>query len=86
MFIGGNMNEEIDQIIKNNTINYIGNLVLNNHEISILDRYNINYKNCSDMKELMFILEEYLNDIDSDEIEDILMSISERDYYKNSNK
>lgn len=86
MFIGGNMNEEIDQIIKNNTINYIGNLVLNNHEISILDRYNINYKNCSDMKELMFILEEYLNDIESDEIEDILMSISERDYYKNSNK
>lgn len=80
------MNEEIDQIIKNNTINYIGNLVLNNHEISILDRYNINYKNCSDMKELMFILEEYLNDIESDEIEDILMSISERDYYKNSNK
>ena len=38
------------------------------------------------MKDLIFLLEDYLNDIEDNELEEILMSISERDYYKNSNK
>lgn len=77
---------EIDKIINDNSINYIDNLILNNYEISILDKYNINYKKCNDMKDLIFVLEEYLLNYNIDEIEDILISISERDYYSNTNK
>lgn len=77
---------EIDKIINDNSINYIDNLILNNYEISILDKYNINYKKCKDMKDLIFVLEEYLLNYNIDEIEDILISISERDYYSNTNK
>lgn len=81
-----NMDEEINKIINDNSINYVGNLILNNHEISILDRHDIDYKKCIDMKDLIFLLEDYLSDIEDNELEEILMSISERDYYKNSNK
>ena len=80
------MDEEINKIINDNSLNYVDNLILNNHEISILDRYDIYYKRCVDMKDLIFLLEDYLNDIEDNELEEILMSISERDYYKNSNK
>ena len=80
------MDEEINKIINDNSLNYVDNLILNNHEISILDRYDIDYKKCVDMKDLIFLLEDYLNDIEDNELEAILMSISERDYYKNSNK
>ena len=81
-----NIDEEINKIINDNSLNYVDNLILNNHEISILDRYDIDYKRCVDMKDLIFLLEDYLNDIEDNELEEILMSISERDYYKNSNK
>lgn len=77
-----NYENMINKIINDNSLNYIDNLILNNHEIQVLEQYNINYKNCKDMKELLFILEEY----EDEEIDEIIMSISERDYYKNSNK
>lgn len=77
-----NYENMINKIVNDNSLNYIGNLILNNHEIQVLEQYNINYKNCKDMKELLFILEEY----EDEELDEIIMSISERDYYRNSNK
>jgi len=77
-----NYENMINKIVNDNSLNYIGNLILNNHEIQVLEQYNIDYKNCKDMKELLFILEEY----EDEEIDEIIMSISERDYYRNSNK
>ena len=77
-----NYENMINKIVNDNSLNYIGNLILNNHEIQVLEQNNINYKNCKDMKELLFILEEY----EDEEIDEIIMSISERDYYRNSNK
>ena len=32
-----NMDEEINKIINDNSLNYVDNLILNNHEISILE-------------------------------------------------
>ena len=77
-----NYENMINKIVNDNSLNYIGNLILNNHEIQVLEQNNINYKNCKDMKELLFILEEY----EDEELDEIIMSISERDYYRNSNK
>lgn len=71
-----------------NSLQKVGNLMLTNKEISILDRYEINYKNCKSLKEVLFLLEDIINDMDivDDELELISQSIAERDYYQNTNK
>lgn len=64
-------------------------LMLTNKEIEVLKRYEINYKSCSSLKEIIYKIEDILNesfDIDDSELEAISFSISERDYYLNTNK
>ena len=86
------MEYDIDSIInemdfKSNSINDINGLLLTNREIEILDRYNINYKKCISLKEVIYLIEEIINEEeDSTELELISQSISERDYYQNTNK
>lgn len=71
-----------------NMLKRYGNLLLQNNEIKVLDRYNINYKNCHNMSELIYLIEEYLNNSydDNDDLEEVSISISERNYYINTNK
>ncbi len=71
-----------------NSFNNINGLMLTNREILVLDKYKINYKNCKSLKEIIFEVEEILNDMDivDEELDFIAMSISERDYYQNTNK
>ena len=42
----------------------INGLMLTNREIEVLDRYKIDYKNCKNLKELLFEIEEIINDMD----------------------
>lgn len=89
-----NKKYNIDEIIKNidfnsNKLNEIGrNILLSNREIEILERYKIDYKKCNSLKEILYEIEEILNDMDiiDEELELISESISERDYYMNTNK
>ena len=79
--------KEIDNIISKNHINVINdNLYLTNEEISVLNSYNINYSVCNSMKDLISLIENTLLDEELEEIEDILINISERDYYSNTRK
>lgn len=73
---------------ESNSFNNINGLMLTNREILVLDKYKINYKNCKSLKEIIFEVEEILNDMDivDEELDFIAMSISERDYYQNTNK
>lgn len=88
------MDYDIDSLVSNldfhsNKLNTIGNnLMLTNKEIEILDRYKINYLKCNSLKEILFEVEEILNDMDivDEELDQISQSISERDYYQNTNK
>ena len=89
------MNKEydIDKLVSDidftsNSINDFGSgIILTNYEIGVLDKYSINYKNCNSLKEILFYVEEILNDDPSfDDLENISKSIAERDYYANSNK
>lgn len=67
----------------------IGNgILLTNKEIEVLDRYNIPYKNCNSLKDIIFEVEEVIADMDAvdEELDDVSASISERDYYQNTNK
>lgn len=64
-------------------------LMLTNMEIDVLKRFNIDYENCSTLKEIIYLIEDILNEdefSDLDELEHISSTISERDYYQNTNK
>ena len=79
--------KEIDNIISKNHINVINdNLYLTNEEISVLNSYNINYSICNSMKDMISLIENTLLDEELEDIEDILINISERDYYSNTRK
>ena len=70
-----------------NSLNNINGLLLTNKEIEILDRYNIDYKKCISLKEVIYLIEDTLDlEEDSEDLELISQSISERDYYQNTNK
>ena len=63
-------------------------IFLTNKEIEVLEKYHIPYQNCHNLKEIIFSIEEVLEDMDivEDELELVSSSISERDYYQNTNK
>ena len=63
-------------------------ILLTNKEIEVLDRYNIPYKKCNSLKDIIFEVEEVIADMDivDEELDDVSASISERDYYQNTNK
>lgn len=66
------------------------NIYLNNREMQILKMYDIDFQNCVDMNDLLFKIDNVLNDLyDNSYIEDlewVSSSISERNYYMNTNK
>ncbi len=74
---------------KSNELQKVSNsLMLTNYEIEVLDQYKINYLNCKSLKEILFEIEELIEDMDivDEKLENISQSISERDYYQNTNK
>ena len=68
--------------LKLNRIN--DNLYLTNKEIEVLERYDINYN--TSIEELMFNLDEILNENDYEDLEEVSNSIAEFNYYHNTNK
>ncbi|MBO6145708.1 MAG: hypothetical protein J6O62_02815 [Bacilli bacterium] len=86
--------DEIDKIVeetfKENKLNKVGNIYLSNKQINILERYKIDYKNVVDMSELIFKVEEYIEENDSyeeiDDLENLSLELSEFNYYYNTNK
>ena len=88
------MEYDIDSLVSDidfnsNKLNVIGkNLMLTNKEIEILNKYKINYKKCNSLKEVLFEIEDIISDMDivDDDLDSISQSISERDYYQNTNK
>ena len=86
-------NKEIDNIvlktINDNKLKKINNIYLSNRQIDILNMYNIDYKNVTDIKQLIFKIEDYLyenNYIETDELENLSLELSEFNYYYNTNK
>ena len=73
---------------ESNKFNNINGLILTNREVEVLDRYNINYKNCTTLKEIIFQIEDLIQDMDivEEDLDYISGTISERDYYQNTNK
>lgn len=65
------------------------NLFLTNYEIAVLKKYHIDYNNCKTAKEILQRVESIisdLEDLEQEELDQVSMSIAERDYYQNTNK
>ena len=85
---------DIEKLVSNidfsvNSFNDYGNgILLTNSEVVVLDKYRINYKDCSSLKELIYKVEAYLEseDYGLEDLENVSLSISERNYYYYTNK
>lgn len=86
--------QEIDSFVMNtiedNKLKKVNNIYLSTRQINVLDKYNIDYKNVLDIKGLIFIVEDYINENYSYEelsdLEDLSRELSEFNYYYNTNK
>lgn len=75
-------------MIENSFVKKIKNdIYLSDDDINILKKYEIDYLTFSNMKELMFLIEDVINNnyVDSD-LEDLLIKLSEYNYYFRTNK
>lgn len=61
-------------------------LYLSEEQMDILKSYDIDYMKYTNLKDLIFDLEEMVNEIGDDVLENLLDVLSERDYYENYNK
>lgn len=86
------MNEEIKKILNeidfnNNKLQKINdNLYLTNNQIEILKRYNIDYEISTSLRDLMIKIENVLDYEDIEELDNLLTTLTERNYYENTNK
>ncbi len=63
-------------------------ILLNQEEEKILKKYEISYLNCQSTKELLFKIEDYLNDSyeELDDLEKLSLRLSEYSYYQETRK
>ncbi len=62
-------------------------IFLSEYQLEVLKRYQIDINNISSITELLFEIEEILeNDSDTDDLEAIEIEISDFNYYANTNK
>lgn len=87
------MENNFDEFIKNIDVSTSflkrrnNGILLSDEEINILKKYGIKYEKCISTDELIFEIEEYLND-DSDalDLENLSSRLSEYKYYYETNK
>lgn len=85
------MDYNIDEIVKEldfekNMHKSINNMLLTENQIEVLNRYNIDYNRCNSMSELLYYIDECLNEVDALDLEKVSMEIAETNYYMNTNK
>ena len=64
-------------------------MLLSENHINILNKYNIDYQKCSSINDLLYEIDECLNDgeyDDADDLEWVSIDLAERNYYQNTNK
>lgn len=90
-FFGDYMEYDINKLIKEinfekNMHKSINNMLLTENQMDVLNRYNIDYNKCSSMNELLYYIDECLNEIDAEDLEKVSLEIAETNYYMNTNK
>lgn len=82
-----NLEDLITNTINDNTLVKVNEKIyLTNYQIEVLDRYHIEYNSCSDIKEIVFLIEDIL-EVDYDEdLDELAKSLQEFNYYNFTNK
>jgi len=83
-------NLNIDEVVgtEKNFLKKHNNIYISEEQISILNKYNINIDKYTNVNELMYDIEDCLND-SYEELEDlewVSQTLSEYNYYNNTNK
>lgn len=67
---------------------YGNDIYLSENDIEILKKYDFNIEKYSNIKSLILDISSYLDetDIEADDLEDLVNTLSEFDYYHNTNK
>lgn len=72
---------------ENNFLEKHGNIYISNQNIEILKKYDIDIDNYTSINQLIYDIEEILNNSDGDEdLEWVSQQLSEYNYYNNTNK
>ena len=62
-------------------------LLLSNNDVSILEKYDIDYNSCKSLEHLIYLIEDYLEDSDElIDLEELSIKLSEFNYYQKTNK
>ena len=63
-------------------------IYLYDEQINILEKYNINYLNYNNINELIYYIEDYLNNsyMELEDLESVSEALSNFNYYNNTNK
>lgn len=73
--------------IENTKLNKIkNNIYLSNKQIDVLKKYNINYLKYNSLSDLIFDIEEILNEEIYDDLDSVSQELQEFNYYNNTNK
>lgn len=72
-------------------VNVNKKLMLDDYEIGVLKKYNIDISNCNNLREVTLLVEYFMDnyELDSEELDEldyILEKLQERNYYQNTNK
>ena len=72
-------------------VNFNKKLMLDDYEISVLKKYNIDISSCNNLREVTLLVEHFMDnyELDSEELDEldyILEKLQERNYYQNTNK
>lgn len=84
------LNLDIDEIVKSEKsfMKKHNNIYISEEQINILKKYNINIDNYVNLNELIYDIEDCLNDSyeQLDDLEWVSQTLSEYNYYNNTNK
>ena len=72
-------------------VNVNKKLMLDDYEINVLKKYNIDISNCNNLREVTLLVEHFMDnyELDSEELDELdyfLEKLQERNYYQNTNK
>lgn len=77
----------INNAISDNSLVKINdNIYLTKYQIVVLERYHIEYNSCSDIKEILFLIDDYLETDYEEELDELAKNLQEFSYYNFTNK
>lgn len=75
-----------DAINDNSLVKISDKIYLTKYQIAILERFHIEYNTCSDIKEILFLIEDYLENDYEEELDELAKSLQEFSYYNFTHK